>query len=306
MRWSLPQLEAFYWVARLGGFRAAARHLNLTQPTVSQRVRELERALEAELFDRSDYRPRLTRSGVAILSQAENVLALAEDIGRPEARPEPLRGLLRLGAADSFAITCLPQLLGMIERRHPALRVEVTVAYSRSLSQLLAARELDLAFVSHPETRHGIGALALGNIELAWVTSPRRAPLGEPVRPLDLAGAQIVTNPPPSHLHSTIEAWFAAGRQPLPRISTCNALTVIARLVASGFGMSILPRCLLTREFGRGALRALEAEPAIPPHVMYVAYADEVAGPSLDAVITAARGIVERARILAPLAPADS
>jgi DNA-binding transcriptional LysR family regulator len=56
MHHTFAQLEAFYWVARTGGFRAAAARLHLTQPTVSQRVRDLEAALGCTLFDRGGYR----------------------------------------------------------------------------------------------------------------------------------------------------------------------------------------------------------------------------------------------------------
>ena len=66
MRYTFGQAEAFYWVARLGGFRAAAQHLNLSQPTVSLRIKELERILGGELFDRSLYRPVPTTLGNAI------------------------------------------------------------------------------------------------------------------------------------------------------------------------------------------------------------------------------------------------
>jgi len=45
MRYSFDQLESFYWVAHLGGFRAAARQQHLSQPTVSARIHELERIL---------------------------------------------------------------------------------------------------------------------------------------------------------------------------------------------------------------------------------------------------------------------
>ena len=50
---TLRQLEAFYWIARLGSFHAAARHLHVAQPSVSARVRELERHLGVPLFERS-------------------------------------------------------------------------------------------------------------------------------------------------------------------------------------------------------------------------------------------------------------
>ena len=50
MQFSLAQLEALHWVVRLGSFRAAATRLNLTQPAVSVRIRELEAAAGGKLF----------------------------------------------------------------------------------------------------------------------------------------------------------------------------------------------------------------------------------------------------------------
>ena len=52
MQATLAQIEAFYWIARLGGFRAAAARFNLTQPTISLRIRGLEQALGLKLFER--------------------------------------------------------------------------------------------------------------------------------------------------------------------------------------------------------------------------------------------------------------
>ena len=70
MRHSFRQLEAFYWVARLGSFRAAAQRLHLTQPTITLRIKELEKKLDKLLFDRSEYRARLTRQGTFVFTHA--------------------------------------------------------------------------------------------------------------------------------------------------------------------------------------------------------------------------------------------
>ncbi len=53
MRITLAQLEAFFWVARLGSVHMAARQLNLAQPTVSLRLRDLEARLGTALFERA-------------------------------------------------------------------------------------------------------------------------------------------------------------------------------------------------------------------------------------------------------------
>ena len=98
MRATLNQLEAFYWIARLGGFHAAAARLNLTQPTISLRIRGLEEALGLKLFERAGRLARLTAEGRQLLPQAERIVGLLEELHLKTALDDPLRGRLRLGA----------------------------------------------------------------------------------------------------------------------------------------------------------------------------------------------------------------
>src|SRR5882724_9783769 len=111
MRASLPQLESFYWVARLGSFHAAARRQNLTQPTISARIRELEASLGIKLFERSNRRAEITAIGYSILAQTEQILRTADEIDQQIYRRDPMRGLLRLGSAESAALSGLTEML---------------------------------------------------------------------------------------------------------------------------------------------------------------------------------------------------
>ena len=301
MHHSFRRLEAFYWVARLGSFHAAARHLNLTQPTVSLRIRDLERELGMTVFDRSGYRPRLLPHAARILRNTEQIFSLTGEIEKLGQGVEELFGLLRIGAADSFAMTCLPDLLKAIERQYPALNVEVSVAFSQSLSQQLANREIDVAFLSHPDITSALTVEPLGNHDLAWVASPQMGFRAGPLRPTDLVRTPIITNPPPSHLSKSIIDWFAGDDLRPSRISTCNSLSIIIDLTVSGFGISLLPVRFLASEFERGRLSLLPTKPAIPPHAFYVAYRSEEAPPGIGAVIGTAREILEQKKILSPL-----
>ena len=301
MQHSFRHLEAFYWVSRLGSFHAAARHLNLTQPTVSLRIRDLERELGTTMFDRSGYRPRLLPHAARILRNTEQILSLADEIEKQGQGVEELFGLLRIGAADSFAMTCLPDLLKAIERQYPALNVEVSVAFSQSLSQQLADRKIDVAFLSHPNITSALTVEPLGNHDLAWVASPLMGFPAGPLRPTDLVAIPIITNPRPSHLSSSIIDWFAEDGLRPSRISTCNSLPIIINLTVSGFGISLLPVRLLASEFEVEQLLLLPTKPAIPPHVFYVAYRSEEAPPGIGAVIGTAREILEQKKILSPL-----
>ena len=76
----LRNIETFFWVATLGGFRAAAEKLNATQPAISQRIASLESDLGIRLFDRDVRGIKLTGKGRELLSHAERMLQLRRDM----------------------------------------------------------------------------------------------------------------------------------------------------------------------------------------------------------------------------------
>jgi DNA-binding transcriptional LysR family regulator len=266
MRYTFGQAEAFYWVARLGGFRAAASHLNLSQPTVSLRVKELERILGGELFDRSLYRPVPTALGSAIYSDVERILAHAELVQRRSKDGLTGRRLLRIGAADSFAARVLPELLASLAERHAELQVDVTVDFSTRLEQLLLDRAIDIAFLSQPRAHEGITVVPLWLIDLIWVIGEALPFSGNVATPENLVDLPIFTNSSPSGLFTTIQLWFGTrGLKPV-RLNTCNPLTVIARLASAGTGAAMIPREMIHYAGDDIALRVLEADPPIPSH----------------------------------------
>src|SRR5260370_35396803 len=130
MQSSLAQLEALHWVVRLGSFRAAATRLNLPQPAVSVRIRELEAVGGGKLFRNGSYRAKPTPLGRGLAAQAEQVMDACERLANRFAGGEELRGPIRIGVADSFAMVCLPELMRRIESRFPKVRAEIRVDFS--------------------------------------------------------------------------------------------------------------------------------------------------------------------------------
>lgn len=293
MRVQTGQLEALVWIARLGSFRAAAAQLGLTQPTISMRIRELERLLDTGLFDRTKKRAALTEGGRALVAHAERIVGLTEQMEAVAALRPAQHGPVRLGAADTFALTCLPLLLSRVEQLLPELRVQLVIDYSANLNARLQRGELDIAVLTGPVagvTNNGvpIAAERLARLPLAWVGSPRlKLPPGRTLVPEDLRTQTILTNPRPSHLWSSIVAWFGELGAP-DRIATCNSLTIIARLAAAGFGAALLPTSILETELRTGALRIWRTQPEVGGHDLLVAYRN--AGP--DAMLAEIRAAV--------------
>ena len=201
MRFTLAQLEALHWVAHLGSVRAAANHLHLTQPAVSVRLRELEAGVGGPLIQRDSYRATPTPLGREIASHAERILAACDGLDGHLDRDEPLRGPVRIGVADTFAVTCLPELMRLIDTRFPDARAEIRADFSARLNESLQAGDLDIAVLTAPEPNSLIIVEPLVELALMWVASPKLKLSKGSLRPADLVSLPIITNPNPSGLH---------------------------------------------------------------------------------------------------------
>ncbi|MGV3650680.1 MAG: LysR family transcriptional regulator [Devosia sp.] len=274
MRITLAQIEAFYWIARLGSFHAAARQLNLTQPSVSGRIRELERQLGNPLFDRTGGKARLTAAGRSILDRSETLLGLARDI-EGGAQPDGLRGLLRLGVVETVAHLALAELVAALRARHPLLRIELSVDIGANLLRQLDDRQLDVTIATDARTLAGISVLPLGDIDLAWL-GPAQHPLaGTVLTPRALSGETVFTQPEGSTIGRAIGEWFASAKTTPEALSGCTSLSITAELVASGLGFAILTPAILRPDVA-ARIHRFVADPPLAPRRLSVAALAEI------------------------------
>jgi DNA-binding transcriptional LysR family regulator len=300
MRFTLAQLEAFYWIAKLGTVRDAARHLNLAQPTVSLRIRDLEAALGTVLFERLGRAVRLTHEGLVLLQDTTPLLEAARQIQERSGTHDAVGGTIRLGVPETFAVVCLPKLVDLLSREHPALRLELDIATSATLVGHVENRQIDLAFVASPEENPRLRLLALGQHEFAWIAH-MQLEVSPPVRPADLRHLPIISNPHPSPQCHAITDWFrSAGLEPL-RLSFCNSVSVIAHLVAAGVAISVLPLPMVQHEIATGRLKTLASRPRISNLIIYACYRAAEASANINAVIRATRQVLSEISFLAPV-----
>lgn len=295
MRISLDQVEALVWIARLGSFRAAAHQLNVSQPAISGRIRELERQLGGSLFHRDDYRPKLTDLGTQTVRHAEQILTLARSLEDHADPAKTLRGPIRMGFADSFALTHMPALLAKVEKAYPAAEFEIVIDFSANLDKKLQAGELDIAIMTEPELGPEVAAEPLEDLDLAWVAGRGLAIPSKVLTPADLKAYPIITNPRPSKLYSTIHEWFASVGDIPQRLYTCNSLSIMADLAAKGFGLAVLPMVLIRSEMKRGKLRMLNVKPALPKHHLAIAYRIDPGRPNLKPIRDVCHALVAAA-----------
>ena len=299
MRITLAQLDAFFWVARLGTVREAAQQLNLAQPTVSLRIRDLERSLGIKLFHRVGRGLRLSHDGDVLLSYAHTI---QNEIGRINERigkVGDVSGVLRVGVPETFALVCLPSLLRLLRAQYPALRLDLLVATSFELERMVGEQRLDLAFTVNPSSDPRLRLIPLGIQETTWAASHEWG-LSATVRPADLRHIPIITNPHPSAMFRQIIDWFrTAGLEP-SRLDICNSLTVIAHLVENGVAVGFLPRKIIEAQVAAGKIDALASRPLVGQARVYAAYRTADASGSIDAVVRSAQQILASIDFLLP------
>jgi LysR family transcriptional regulator, low CO2-responsive transcriptional regulator len=143
-----PNLETFLEAAERGTFTAAARHLGVTQAAVSQRIQQLEVALGAPLFRREGGRVSLTEAGRRLHEYARRIDDLtAEAWAAVTGRPAEPAGELVLAASSVPGQHLLPPTLAVFRRRHPRVRVRVSVSDTDDVLRHVERGEAHLGLV---------------------------------------------------------------------------------------------------------------------------------------------------------------
>jgi DNA-binding transcriptional LysR family regulator len=289
MRLTIAQLEAFYWTAKSGSVQSAARHLHLSQPTVSLRLRDLETILGAQLFERAGRGIRPTPNGLSLLTRAENVLGEVARIREKSGHAE-VSGSVRVGFAEGFAMVCLAPLVSALRRDYPALHPEFVVTTSSHLERDLAEHQIDMAFLVNPIGHDGMRLIPLGVQATSWIAATVWG-LGSKVRPSDLRHIPIITNPPPSAMYRQIMNWFASGGLEPMRLDICTSVAVSAHLVATGVAVGVMPVRMSERYLAEGSVTLLDSDPPVDDGRVYAAYREGAENNAIEAIIASLRGV---------------
>lgn len=273
--------------------RAAAR-LHLTQPPLSQQIRQLEDELGVLLFQRTKRRVQLTEAGRAfreaarqMLEQAEQAVRTAQRVHRGEIGP------LTVGFVGSAIAGILSELLLAFRTRFP--EVELTLQELTTAQQVPALRErrIDVGVLRPPI---GEEPFALETIcrESFVVVLPNTHPLAAQRRiPLRaMAHGTIILVPTyvgPGMRDETVEFCHRAGCYPQRLPGTTQMLTVIG-LVAAGMGLSLVPASMRTVRWKGIVYRPVEDQ--MPPVAdLAVAWRRDEASPVVQAFLGVVREI---------------
>ena len=150
---NLKQAQYVKTIAECGSITAAAKRLFVSQPSLSQMLRQLEQETGLPIFDRSTSPMRLTYAGEKYLHAAERILAANAELDSQlrEIRHEHA-GRLRLGISVTRAMQVMPLVMPIFQQQYPNVSLQLTESGSANLEELLRGGSIDLAFAALEST----------------------------------------------------------------------------------------------------------------------------------------------------------
>ena len=194
MALELRHLRYLLAVAEHGNFTRAAEELHISQPTLSQQVRQLERTLGTQLLDRTGRTVRLTDAGEAFAGHARGAL---RDLAAAERAVHDVqdlsRGHLRLAVTPTFTAYLVGPLTAELQLRHPDVTLAVQETTQDRIEAGLLADEFDLGVAFRGHHLPGVTATALFTETLTLVTGARHpaAAADAPLRVQELTDQQL-------------------------------------------------------------------------------------------------------------------
>ncbi|MFS0690261.1 LysR family transcriptional regulator [Sporosarcina sp. 179-K 8C2 HS] len=255
------QLKVFVTVAEKESFSRAAEELHMTQPAVSQYIRQFEEQIGARILERTNKYVRLNKAGEIVFHHAKEILALytkmqslVDDLANKASGP------LSIGASYTFGEYVLPRIIANLQQTYPDIQPTVTIGNTSTVADLVASHQLDIGIV---EGKFNAARLIVEDFaeDAMVIVSAVDHPLASRKGPLGMADLEKETWIVREHGSGTREAtdnlFEQHGISPM-KLMNFSSTQPIKESVEAGLGISLLSHWSIKKELKNGDLRVLD------------------------------------------------
>jgi LysR family hydrogen peroxide-inducible transcriptional activator len=287
---TLNELRYLVAVAQERSFGRAAAKCFVSQPALSVAIHKLEDELGAPLFERGKSEITVTPVGERIVEQAQRVLEEAARIRElAQAGRNQLAGPLKLGVIYTVAPYLIPDLVPVLRKLAPQMPLELEENMTEALETELKSGRLDAAIVALPFAPPGVTTVFLYEEPFQVVVpSEHKWANRKSVRPDELAGEHaILLNVGHCFRDQVLDACPELNRQDVPTART-NSLETVRNMVASGLGVSVLPRDALIPKYHSRLVVPVPFAKPVPSRRVVLAYRKSFPRPEAIEVVRVA------------------
>jgi DNA-binding transcriptional LysR family regulator len=270
-------------IADTSNFSRAAAQLGITQSAVTLRIQKLEHLVKRALVHRSRTGVALTEDGRVLVQYARKILELNDEAIEHIATKNS-RESISMGVIEEFERFYLEEFLADFHRRHPRVRIDVVVDYSRNLKKLMDEDKIRLAIMKSAVAEGQ--ATPLYSDRLVWVAS-QSVTIAPKIREIPL-----VVSPEPCINRAVMMKALDDARLPWRVVSSCPTLSGVVAAVKAGLGVSAID--LLSIQPSMRILTTLDGLPPLPDSHIGILRRPGRSDRLLDWVIDEVKGFVGR------------
>lgn len=266
---NLDLYRVFYTVAKCGSLTKAAEELYISQPAVSQSIKQLESQLGISLFNRTHRGMELSaQGGKMIFSKVEQALGLLKEA---ETLVKQINlgaaGAIRIGASESIFEYFLAEKIVRFHERFPAVKIELLSDVTPRTVEELKAHRCDVAFVNlpmevEPELKLYGNCMRISD---TFVAGEKYAELAQGTVPLaKLKEYPLITLDKNTIARRSLNSFLASlGLEFTPAVEV-GSWDMMKRLAANGMGIGVMPREYAKRRLEEGSLFEVKTDPVLP------------------------------------------
>lgn len=248
---TLTELRYLLALADEKHFGRAADHCHVSQPTLSVAIRKLEQRLNVQIFERGRSHVMVTPIGEKLVAQAKNVMEQADRLEMLARNTgDELNGPLKVGAIFTVAPYLFPHLIPELRRLYPGMTLDIEENYTAVLRERLRNGQIDIAIIALPFTESDVLTKPLYSEPFdVLLPSDHKLAKQKSVSAEELSGTDLLLLGEGHCFRDQIldacPSVARSSRDPQGRVRTLadgSSLETIRHMVASGLGVTILPR----------------------------------------------------------------
>jgi len=252
-------LRYFWVVAKEGGLKKAAEKLHVSQPSISEQIKDLEEALGEPLFRRSGRSNVLTDSGQIVLRYAEEIFGLGAELMRAVKQRPGLQSLrFYVGVADALPKLVVNDILKPVLTMPQTVHIICREGKMEDLLAQLAAHRLDIVLADEPASsslKFKAFTHLLGESGVCFCAAPRLAARLRKGFPASLDGAPALLPAENTALRRSLEQWFQQ-QQIRPRVvAEFDDAALMKVLAVDGRGFAPIPAVVADEAISRYELQ---------------------------------------------------
>ena len=266
----IRQLNVFLTVCRTGSMTAAAEELYMTQPAVSQTIRDLEMHYETKLFDRYPRRLEITEAGRTLRRSAERLLENLEEM-EITVRDNNKNGPVRIGVNLSVGNALLMQYLQEFRKRHPDSAVNVFCTRGQLLEQMLNDHELDFLMMEKPMHDNDYSMEPFYEDRIVIVTRPDDPLLqAKDLVLADLAAMPFLLRERGAGVREQFDHICLSKGLRIKPYWESSSTTVLVNAVLAGEGIAVVPYLMVRDRLADGVIRELTVTDVTLSRTLYL------------------------------------